>query len=66
MVENFNNNKDTDTNKNYNKTFSKFLEPNKNDKSQNLFGTIIDDHYFSARFTKKLSEEEWQKYDLPF
>ena len=40
MVENFNNNKETDNNKNYNKTFSKFLEPNKNDKSQNLFGTI--------------------------
>lgn len=31
-----------------------------------IFGTIIDDHYFNVRFSRKLSEEEWQKYDLPF
>lgn len=33
---------------------------------QNLFGTIIDDHYFSAKISRKLSEEEVLKYGIPF
>lgn len=33
---------------------------------KDLFGTIIDDHYFCARFTRKLSEEEVLKYGIPF
>lgn len=33
---------------------------------QNLFGTIINDHYFCANFTRKLSEEEVLKYGIPF
>lgn len=33
---------------------------------QNLFGTIIDDHYFCARFSRKLSEEEMPRVRIPF